>query len=105
MTVASTDKTASGIEGPAADWIGTLKRGASFTLGTNPDTSLRFVKGVDYPLDDATKVKLEEKAIDVVDMGTEDDAGDAITEDRCKFDFRRVGETPKAAPRRRVRAV
>lgn len=104
MTVASEEKTAAGVEKKNADWIGTLKRGASFTLGTNPDTSLRFLKNVDYPLDEATKVKLEEKAVDTIDMGTEDDDGEAITEDRCKFDFRKVGEAPKQAPRRRIRA-
>lgn len=104
MGVASQDHTVTGVIKTDADWVGTLKRGSSFTLGINPDTSLRFVKGEEYPLDDDTKLRLEEKAIDRISTGDEDEDGGVLTEPKCKFDFRRSGDIPKSAPRSRVRA-
>ena len=93
----ATDKTAT----EDAPWIGVLKRGSTFTLGTNPDTSKRYEAGIEYPLDDATKERLEERAVDQIDTGDYDeDTGLVLTEPKCKFDFRRVGEAPAAARRR-----
>lgn len=87
-------------------WIATLKRGSSFTLGVNP--AQRFTKNADTPIDDDTKARLEEKAVDMIDKGDRDDDGFPILEPHCKFDFRRQGEAPKqrrvAAPRARSRA-
>lgn len=86
------------------EWIATLKRGKSYTLGTNPETSRRFIAGQEYTIDDALKETLEERATDEIDTGDTDEDGYTLTEPKCKFDFRRKGEpAKKAAPRRRVR--
>ena len=89
------------------EWTATLKRGNSYTLGTNPETLRRFVKGTEYHITDDFKQTLEERAVDELDNGDVDDEGFMVTTPKCKFDFRRIGEPAKAeavAPRRRVRA-
>lgn len=83
-------------------WIATLKRGSSFTLGVNP--AQRFTKNVDVPVDDDTKARLEEKAVDMIDKGDRDEDDLPVLEPHCKFDFRRQGEAPKRRPAPRARS-
>lgn len=83
-------------------WIATLTRGRSYTLGTtNP---IHFTRGEDKSVDDATKRRLEEKAVQMVSTGVTDEDGEVEYEPRCKFVFRKQGEAaPKVEPRRRAR--
>lgn len=84
-------------------WIATLIRGRSYVLGTtNP---LHFTRGVDTPVDEATKQRLQRKAIQQVKTGTQDDYGDDEYEERCKFSFRKAGDpAPKSSgPGQRTR--
>ena len=88
-----------------AEFIATLKRGKSYTLGTDPSTSVRFTVGEDYPITAELKAILERKAVDEIDTGDTDEDGYVLTEPKCKFDFRRAGESASKAvsPRRRAR--
>lgn len=92
-------------EAAEKNWIATLVRGRSYTLGTDPATSINFQRGVDTPVTEATVKRLKEKAVDVVTIGGE--VGEL--EERQKFRFRRAGEAaPDAgsvAPRSRARRV
>lgn len=88
-----------------AEFFATLKRGKSYTLGTDPATSRRFIVGEDYPVDAALRATLERKAVDEIDTGDTDEDGYVLTEAKCKFDFRPIEQVhaPAVAPRRRVR--
>lgn len=103
MTIEATDSPST----KDAEFIATLKRGKSYTLGTNPETSRRFVFGEDYPINADLKKQLESRAVDEIDTGDTDEDGYVLTEPKCKFDFRRVGEPAVTAtsPRRRARVA
>lgn len=94
------DKT----EATEKPWIATLTRGRSYVLGTtNP---IHFIRGEDKPVDDATKQRLEKKAVQLVKTGVQDEDGDEEYEPRCKFVFRKAGEpAPKVEPRGRNRVA
>jgi hypothetical protein len=84
-------------------WIATLTRGRSYTLGT--DKPMHFVRGVETPVDESTKTRLERKAVQMVRTGTIDEDGEEEYEPRCKFIFRKAGEpASKVEPRERSRS-
>jgi len=77
-----------------------LTRGLRYVLGGK-----HYLKGEVYKIDDATKAKLEEKAVDPLTIeGDYDENGDPAVDYRQKFTFNRIGEAPAAPARRRVRA-
>lgn len=85
------------------EFIATLTRGRSYTLGTN--LAIHFLKGEDKPVTAAVKARLEAKAVDHINTGLDED-GFMETEPRCKFNFRKVGEEAAvASPRARGRRV